>query len=82
MRSKTNVQIDTLINWRKVSKLISKSGSETAIRRENYPKIYANEVVALEEALKGWVKQYIYKEQPDTKYSAKEIKEKLNTIQW
>lgn len=80
--NKTNVQIDTLINWRKVSKLISKSSSETAIRRKDCPDKYSKQVEALEEALQKWVKEFIWEEKQPVRYSAEEIKNKLNTIQW
>jgi hypothetical protein len=79
---KTNVQIDTLINWRKVSKLISESRSETAIRRNECPKKYLKEIEGLEVALQSWVKEFIFKEKPVIKYSAEEIKNKLNTVEW
>lgn len=79
---KTNVQVGTLINWRKVSKLISKSGSETAIRRTDCPSKYSKQVEALEEALQKWVSEFIWEEIPATKYSSEEIKNKLNSIQW
>ena len=80
--NKTNVQIDMLINWRRVSKILSKSGSETAIRRLDCPDKYQKEVEALEEALQKWVREYIYKEPQAVKYSAEEVKNKLNSIQW
>jgi hypothetical protein len=80
--SKTNVQIDTLINWRKVSKVVSKSGSETAIRRLDCPDKYLKEIEALEQVIQNWVKEYIYKEIPPVKYSVEEIKDKLKEIQW
>lgn len=80
--NKTNVQIDTLINWRKVSKLISKSGSETAIRRKDCPDKYLKQVEALEETLQKWVREFIFEEIPPTKYTAEEVKNKLNTVQW
>lgn len=79
---KTNVQVDTLINWRKVSKLISKSGSETAIRRTDCPDKYSKQVEALEEALQKWVREFIWEEVPTVRYTAEEIKNKLNIIQW
>lgn len=80
--SKTNVQIDTLINWRRVSKIVSKSGSETAIRRKECPDKYLKQIEALEESLQKWVREFIYEETPVVKYTKEEIKEKLNTIQW
>lgn len=80
--NKTNVQIDTLINWRKVSKLVSKSASETAIRRTDCPDKYLRQIEALEIAIQGWVREFIYKETPIVKYSAEEIKNKLKEIQW
>lgn len=80
--NKTNVQIDTLINWRKVSKLVSKSGSETAIRRKDCPEKYSKQIESLEDVIQKWVKEFIFEEKPITRYSAEEIKNKLNTIQW
>ena len=78
----TNVQIDTLINWRRLSKLLSKSGSETAIRRKEYPDKYAKQVEALEEVIQKWVREFIGEEKPIIKYTAEEIKNKLNSVQW
>lgn len=80
--NKTNVQIDTLINWRRLSKLLSKSGSETAIRRKECPDKYSKQVEALEELIQKWVKEFIWEEKPIVKYTAEEIKNKLNSVQW
>ena len=80
--NKTNVQIDMLINWRRVSKILSKSGSATAIRRLDCPDKYLKQVEALEDALQKWVREFIWEEVPAVKYTAEEIKDKLNTIQW
>ena len=80
--NKTNVQIDTLINWRKVSKLIAKNGSETAIRRNSCPEKYLKQISALEIAVQGWVNEFIHCEKPVVKYTEGEIKEKLDTIKW
>lgn len=80
--SRTNVQIDTLINWRRVSKIVSESGSETAIRRKSCPEKYLKQIEALQAVVEGWVKEYIHEETPPVKYSKEEIKNKLNTLQW
>lgn len=80
--NKTSVQIDLLINWRQLSKILSKSGSETAIRRKDCPDKYLKEVEALEEAIQKWVSEFILHKPQLIKYSAEEIKNKLNEIQW
>lgn len=80
--SRTNVQINALINWRRISKIVSESGSETAIRRKSCPEKYLKQIEALQTVVEGWVKEHINKETPTVKYSKEEIKNKLNTIQW
>ena len=78
----TNVQIDQLINWRQLSKVLSKTGSETAIRRKDCPDKYLEAIKALESSLERWVSEYIHNIPQDKRYSAEEIKNKLNEIQW
>lgn len=79
--SKTFVK-NQLINWRKLSKLLSQSKSPTAIQRLNYPDKYATEVEALIEAISVWYREYIEKIPPKKKLTEEEIKSKLNEIQW
>lgn len=76
------MQVENLINWRKLSKLVSKNGSETSIRRNNYPDKYAKEVEALIKAIQGWESEYIKNISPEKKLTIKEINNKLNSIQW
>lgn len=76
------MQIEQLINWRQVSKIVSDSGSETAIRMHSCPKKYYEPIDALLEALQQWHRQYMDKKPVEAKLTVKEIKDKLNTIQW
>lgn len=82
MINKTNVSKDQLINWRKLSKLLSNSKSPTAIQRLNYPDRYAKEVEALIESVNLWYKEHVDKISPEKKFTKEEINSKLNNIQW
>lgn len=82
MTNKTNVQVDQLINWRKLSKLLSSSKSPTAIQRLNYPNKYAKEVDAIKEAVKLWYDEHIKEIMPEKKFTKQEIKDNLNTLEW
>lgn len=82
MTNKTNVQIDQLINWRKLSKLLSNTKSPTAIQRLNYPDKYSKEVEAIKEAVKLWYDEYIRNISPEKRLTKQEVKDKLNSIEW
>jgi len=76
------MQVEKLINWRQVSKVLSRSKSETAIRSAQCPKIYYEPVDALLLALQTWYKEHVDKKPPQRKYTAEEIKQNLNKIEW
>ena len=76
------MSIEQLINWRQLSKVVSKSGSETAIRMNERPKKYCKEVDALLLSISQWYDEHIKGKTPETKLTVKEIKDKLNSIEW
>lgn len=76
------MQIEKLINWRQVSKIVSKSKSETAIRMYDCPTKYYNQIDALLMALQGWYSEHIDNKTPQRKLTVEEIKQKLDSIEW
>lgn len=76
------MSIEKLINWRQVSKIVSKSKSETAIQMYSCPKKYHEPIDALLLALQIWHNQYIKGNHPQVKLTVEEIKQKLDSIKW
>lgn len=74
------MSVEKLINWRQISKLVSKNKSETAIQMYNCPKKYYTQIDALLIALQNWHREHIEGKSPERKYTITEIKEQLDGI--
>lgn len=76
------MQIENLINWRQLSKVLSKNGNETAVRKNSYAKWYDKAIEDLLVSLQQWKSEHIDNNPPQIKLTVEEIKNKLNTIEW
>lgn len=82
IKSRTFMSIEKLINWRQVSKIISDSRSETAIRMNDCPKKYSKPIEGLLIAVQNWHREYVIGASSEKKYTITEIKDKLNNVEW
>jgi len=73
------MQTEQLINWRYLSRIITPTKSETAIRSTVWPKKYEKALFALYEALEQWEDEYIYNRPKQQKYTIEEITAKINS---